>query len=148
MMFSEMLRTYILGAVVCALIGVGIGFGWHYFVDLPGGRVAASATISLAKQDAPNPPSPNSTAARETPVPDVPRIAGASDAQQSARSTAFDLSNDEQLALVTLLTRSIAYDRYPSSPRVRTLQSILLKLSSPKTPAPPTTKHASVHHRK
>ena len=40
----------------------------------------------------------------------------------------LDLSDDEKLALVALLTRTIADDRYPLSPRVRTLKDILAKL--------------------
>jgi hypothetical protein len=49
---------------------------------------------------------------------------------------ALDFSDDEKLALVALLTRSIATDRYPSSPRVRTLKNILGKFDA-KPPAPP-----------
>jgi len=52
MMFPELLRTYALSAVVCVLLGIGIGFGWH-FVDRAGGRIAASAATPPAKQDAP-----------------------------------------------------------------------------------------------
>jgi hypothetical protein len=48
---------------------------------------------------------------------------------------ALDLSDDEKLALVALLTRSIGTDRYPSSPRVRTLKAILAKFDA-KPPAP------------
>ena len=118
------LRTYVLTAVVSVLLGTGIGFGWYFLVDRAGGRAVASTVITPAKQEAPNPPA--SKAQRESPVPDVP---SSSDAPQSARSTAFDLSNDEKLALVDLLTRSIANDRYPSSPRVRTLQSILVRIA-------------------
>ena len=49
---------------------------------------------------------------------------------------ALDLSNEERLALVTLLTRNIADDRRQSSPRVRSLKQILSKLD-PKPPAQP-----------
>ena len=111
MMFAETLRTYVLSALVCVLLGIGIGFGWHYFVDRTGGRAAASATTSPAKQDAPNPPSPNPAAQREGPVPDVAKGSGSSDAQQPARSMALDLSDEEKLTLVTLLTRNIAASR-------------------------------------
>jgi len=45
------------------------------------------------------------------------------------------LSGDEKLVLVTGLKRLIDDDRYPLSPRVRTLQSILDRLEPPK-PAP------------
>jgi hypothetical protein len=40
----------------------------------------------------------------------------------------LDLSEDEAAALVTILTRTIADDRYPLSPRVRALRAILAKL--------------------
>ena len=155
MMFPEVLRTYALSAVVCVLLGVGIGFGWH-FVDRAGGRTAASAATPPAKQDAPNPPSSNPPAQREGPVLDVPRGSGLSDAQQPASSMALDLSNEEKLALVTLLTRNIAQDRHQSSAQVRSLKHILFKLdpkppaqplSPPKVSAPPDAKRASVRQR-
>jgi hypothetical protein len=156
MMFGEMLRAYVLSAVVCVLLGIGLGFGWHFFVDRAGGRAAASATTSPAKQDAPNPPSSNPAAQREGPVLDVPRSSGLSDAQQPVRSTVLDLSNEEKLALVTLLTRNIAQDRGQSSARVRSLKQILCKLdpkppaqpvSPPKVSAPPDAKRGSVRQR-
>ena len=149
-------RAARLSAGVCVLLGIGFGFGGHYFVDRTGGRAAASATTSPAKQDAPNPPSSNPTAQREGPVPDVPRGSGSSDAQQPARSMALDLSNEEKLALITLLTRNIADDRRQSSARVRSLKQILLKLdpkppaqpsSPPKVSAPPDAKRGSVRRR-
>jgi hypothetical protein len=155
MMFGEMLRTYLLSAVVCVLLGIGIGFGWH-FVDRAGGRATASAAAPAAKQDAPNPPLSKPTAQREGPVPDVARGSGLSDAQQPARSTALDLSNEEKLALVTLLTRNIAQDRRQSSAHVRSLKQILFKLdpkppaqpiSPPKVSAPPDAKRGSVRKR-
>ena len=154
MMFAEMLRTYVLSALVCVLLGIGIGFGWHYFVDRTGGRAAASATTSPAKQDAPNPPSSNPPVQREGPVLDVPRGSGLSEAQQPARSMALDLSNEEKLALVTLLTRNIT--RRQSSASVRSLKQILFKLdpkppaqpfSPPKVSAPPDAKRGSVRQR-
>ena len=40
----------------------------------------------------------------------------------------LDLSDDEAAALVALLTRTIADDRYPLSPRVRVLKDIIAKL--------------------
>jgi hypothetical protein len=49
---------------------------------------------------------------------------------------ALDLSDGQKLALVALLTRSIADDRHPSSSRVRTLKDILVKLDA-KPPAQP-----------
>ena len=154
MMFAGMLRTYVLSAVVCVILGIGFGFGWHYLVDRTGGRTAASAATPPAKQDAPNPPSSNPPAQREGPVLDVPR--GLSDAQQSARGMALDLSDEERLALVTLLTRNIADDRRQSSARVRSLKLVLSKLD-PKPPAqpilplkvsaPPDAKRGSVRKR-
>jgi hypothetical protein len=39
----------------------------------------------------------------------------------------LDLSDDEKLALAPLLTRAIEDDRYPLSPRIRTLRAILAK---------------------
>ena len=156
MMFPEILRTYFLSAAVCVLLGIGIGFGWHYFVDRPGGKAAASAITSPVKQDAPNPPSSNPAAQREGPVLDVPRGPGLSEAQQPARSMALDLSNEEKLALVTLLTRNIAHDPRQSSARVRSLKDILFKLdpkppaqplSPPKVSAPPDAKRGSVRQR-
>jgi len=49
---------------------------------------------------------------------------------------ALDLSNEEKLALVALLTRNIAQDRSQSSARVRSLKQILFRLD-PKPPAQP-----------
>ena len=53
-----------------------------------------------------------------------------------ADDSLLPLSGDEKPALVAALTRSIDEDRYPLSPRVRTLTSILSRLQPPK-PAPP-----------
>jgi len=64
---------------------------------------------------------------------------------------ALDLSDDEKLALVALLTRTIGHDRYPMSPRVRILKDVLAKLDvkppalpypAPKAYAPPGAKRA------
>jgi hypothetical protein len=69
---------------------------------------------------------------------------------------ALDLSNEEKLALVTLLTRNIAQDRHQSSAQVRSLKHILLKLDPkppaqpslpPKVSAPPDAKRGSVRQR-
>jgi len=69
---------------------------------------------------------------------------------------ALDLSSEEKLILVTLLTRGIAQDRSQSSARVRSLKQILFKLdpkppaqsfSPPKVSAPPDAKRASVRQR-
>jgi len=55
-MYASELRACGLGAVVCVLLGLGIGFGWHY-VDNGGGRAAVGATAPpVARQDAPGPP--------------------------------------------------------------------------------------------
>jgi hypothetical protein len=43
----------------------------------------------------------------------------------------FDLSDDETAALTRLLRKAIEDDRYPLSPRIRVLQSILDKLDPP-----------------
>jgi hypothetical protein len=54
-----------------------------------------------------------------------------------------ELTDDEKLALVDLLKRTIRDDPYPLSPRVRTLQAILAKLEPPPTIAaapPPATR--------
>src|SRR6516162_8828948 len=42
------------------------------------------------------------------------------------------LTNDEKGALVALVKRTIAEDRYPFSPRIRPLRDILAKLEPPK----------------
>jgi hypothetical protein len=69
----------------------------------------------------------------------------------------LDLSDDEKLALVALLTRTIADDRYPLSPRVRTLKDILAKLRPepvreplppPKVYAPPKAAAAKRRRRR
>jgi hypothetical protein len=41
----------------------------------------------------------------------------------------LDVSEEEAAALVALLTRTIDGDRYTLSPRIRTLEAILAKLS-------------------
>jgi len=48
----------------------------------------------------------------------------------------FDLSDEETFALLHLLTETIENDRYPLSPRIQTLRSILAKFG-PMAPAPP-----------
>ena len=54
----------------------------------------------------------------------------------------LDVSNEETLALLNLLTQTIENDRYPLSPRVQTLRGILAKFgpmaSTPPPPRPPT----------
>jgi hypothetical protein len=48
------------------------------------------------------------------------------------------LTEEEKLALVALVRRTIDADRYPLSPRIRELRGILAKLEGPR-PAPATT---------
>jgi len=127
-MYGSELRACALGAVVSVLLGAGIGFGWHYFANNGSGRAAvASAATPPAKQDAPNPVSSNPPPQPESSVPDVTR---SPDLSRAARGAAPDLSEDQKLALVALLTRTIQGDRYPSSPRVRILRDILVKLNA------------------
>ena len=55
------------------------------------------------------------------------------------------LTQDEKTALTALLKRTIADDRYPLSPRIGTLRSILAKLEPPRpapTPLPPLKPYA------
>ena len=143
-MYGSELRTCGLGAVVAVLLGAGIGAGWNYFADTAGGRAVATAVTPPVKQDAPNSPSSNPPTQPEGPVLDVPH----------ARGLALDLSDEQKLALVVLLTRSIADDRHPSSPRVRTLKDILVKLdaksqaaASPRVFAPPEETRNRTRHR-
>ena len=121
-MYASQLRACGLGAVVAVLLGAVIGVGWHYFGDSAGS--GASRVALPEKQDVPDLLSSNPHAQPEDPVIDLSR----------ARGMAIELSDEQKLALVTLLTRIIANDRYPSSPYVRTLRDILSKLD-PKPPA-------------
>ena len=52
-----------------------------------------------------------------------------------ADDSVLPLSADEKVALTAALKRSIDEDRFPLSPRVRMLESILARLQPPK-PAP------------
>ena len=52
------------------------------------------------------------------------------------------LTDDEKTALAALLQRTISEDRYPFSPRIRTLTGILAKLEPPKPAAPPPKAYA------
>ena len=57
----------------------------------------------------------------------------------------FPLTDDEKVALAALLKRAIDDDRYPLSPRIGTLRSILAKLEPPRpapTPLPPLKPYA------
>jgi hypothetical protein len=85
-MYGSELRACGLGAVICVLLGAGIGFGWHYLDD-GGGRAAVAAMATpLAKQDAPSPPASNPSPPRETPVSDGPLFPGLSRNPQPAES--------------------------------------------------------------
>lgn len=147
------LRTCGLGAVVSVLLGVGIGLGLHYFADSAGIKAVASAATPTAQHDAPNPPSPNPPSQEEGLALNGPHSPGTSDAQQTARRMALDLSDEERRTLGALLTRTINNDRYRSSLRVRTLKDILTKLDArspvqpypaPKPNAPPGEKRPGV----
>jgi hypothetical protein len=48
----------------------------------------------------------------------------------------LDLTDEETLALLNLLTETIENDRYPLSPRIRALRGILTKFG-PMGPTPP-----------
>ena len=123
-MYASQLRACGLGAVVAVLLGAVIGVGWHYFGD--SARAGASPVALPEKQDVPDLLSSNPHAQPEDPVIDLSRV----------RGMTLELSDEQKLALVALLTRSIANDRYPSSPHVRTLREILSKLDQ-KPPAEP-----------
>jgi hypothetical protein len=49
---------------------------------------------------------------------------------------ALDLSDEEKLALVGLLTSTIVHDRYPASQRARVLKGVLAKLDAKPIAAP------------
>lgn len=49
----------------------------------------------------------------------------------------LDLSDEEKLALVELLKRTISNDPYPLSPRIRTLKAILARIEPSPTAAEP-----------
>jgi len=49
----------------------------------------------------------------------------------------LDLTEEETAALVTLLAATIENDRYPFSPRIRTLCGILAKFGPMAAPPPP-----------
>jgi hypothetical protein len=131
------LRAYGLSAVLSVLLGIGIGFGWHYFVDSAGVTAMASVATPAVQHDAPNPPA-NPPSRGEGAGLSVPRSPGSPDVQQTTPSRAVDLSDEERLTLGALLTRAITNDRYPSSLRARTLKDILTKLvaKSPVQPDP------------
>ena len=66
-----------------------------------------------------------------------------STAERSSKSMQLDLDDEENLALLNLLTDAIETDRYPLSPRVQVLRRILAKFGPigprPPRPARPTT---------
>jgi len=109
-MYASELRACGLGGVVAVLLGAGIGVGWHYFGD--SARAGASPVALPEKQDVPDLLSSNPHAQPEDPVIDLSRV----------RGMTLELSDEQKLALVALLTRSIANGRYPSSPHVRALR--------------------------
>jgi hypothetical protein len=59
-----------------------------------------------------------------------------------ADDTLSRLTADEKSALVALVKRTIAEDRYPFSPRIRPLRAILAKLEPPKPTLPPPRYYA------
>jgi len=62
-------------------------------------------------------------------------------------STHLDLSDDETLALLNLLTETIEADRYQFSPRIRTLRGILAKIRPNGTTATATCQTAYPAHQ-
>jgi len=58
------------------------------------------------------------------------------------------LTEDEKVALLALLRRTIDDDRYPLSPRIRVLRGILAKLEPPRpgAPLPPLKAYAPPRH--
>jgi hypothetical protein len=61
----------------------------------------------------------------------------------------LDLSDDETLALLNLLTKTIEADRYRFSPRIRTLRGILAKFGpmGPPPPPPPPARPPTLEER-
>jgi hypothetical protein len=72
----------------------------------------------------------------------TPRCRSRKDRRSVDRGMALDLSDEERLALVTLLTRNIADDRRQSSARVRSLKLVLSKLDKP---GKPTVRNPTIH---
>src|SRR6516162_10544471 len=85
-MYGSELRTCALGAIICVLLGAGIGYGWHY-LDASGrpGAVVSAAT-PLAKQDVPRPLPSNPSPPRESAVFDGPLFPGLTRNPQPAES--------------------------------------------------------------
>jgi hypothetical protein len=85
-MYASELRTCALGAVVCVLLGAGMGLGWHY-LD-PGSRpgAIASAATPLAQQEVPSVPLSSPSPPRETSVFDAPLFPGLTRNPQPAES--------------------------------------------------------------
>jgi hypothetical protein len=82
-MYGSELRTCGLDAVVCVLVGAGIGFGWHY-LDNGGGRAVIAAT-PLAQHDAPSPLSSSPPPPQGGPVLNAPQLSGLSRCPQPAK---------------------------------------------------------------
>jgi hypothetical protein len=85
-MYKSELRTCALGAIICVLLGAGIGYGWHYLDTSGRPGAVASAAIALAKQDAPSPPPSNPSPPREAAVVYGPLFPGLSRNPQPAES--------------------------------------------------------------
>src|SRR5215469_11007245 len=83
-MYGSELRTCGLGAIICVLLGAGIGYGWHY-VDTNGGRAPMASTAApLAQQDASSAP-PSKLAPQGDPAVSIPQVPGASHYSQPAQ---------------------------------------------------------------
>jgi hypothetical protein len=57
------------------------------------------------------------------------------------------LTEEETFALLNLLTQTIEYDRYPLSPRIRTLRGILAKFGPMAPPPPPPARPPTPQER-
>jgi hypothetical protein len=106
-----------MGSVICALIGstlgLLIGFGWGWARAM---REAGAMRAMLAHKTA------------------GPAI---SDGRWRRLAMRIDLTREEAVALLSLLNRAIENDRYPLSPRIRTLRGIRAKLPGAPPEAPP-----------
>ena len=62
-------------------------------------------------------------------------------------ATHLDLTDEEAFALLNLLTETIERDRYPFSPRIRTLRGILAKFGPMAPPPPPPARRPTPEER-
>ena len=85
-LYGSELRTYGLGVVVCVLLGAGVGWGWHYFVDSAGAVIAATSAPPPVGQDKSTTPSSNPLAPRQGSILDIPRSPDLSHVQQPIRT--------------------------------------------------------------